>query len=162
MSRKDIQAYIKKLNPQNKSGTIKEALNMLQELKKVTGMSNPLMTQAVGAASLAAAMKQVSQDFAAPVDPVNQDALTLEKILRKLGPRYGLLVDDVIKLGKELLGYLQYELVLQCPKDTLDKLSADIRALTEIEPIVFNFKVILDNSLIYIHQIRDLQENHGA
>ena len=118
---------------------------------------NPKMPDAVGASNLAAAMQQVSQDFAAPDTTTEQDVLTLEKILRKLGPRYGLLVDDVIVFGKELLGYLTYDLVLRVPSDTLDRLKDDIRALTEIGTLIPTYQTIIDNTYSYVKQIRELR-----
>ena len=160
MSRKDATAYIKKLNPQNKSGAIKEALNLITNLKKVKGMMNPTVAGAVGAASLSSAISQVGQDFAAPVDPVDQNVLSLEKILRKLGPKYGLLIDDVIKFGKEIFGYLEYELTLSVPADTLDRLSQDIRALTEIGSLITSYQVILDNSVDSIKNIRKIMDEN--
>jgi hypothetical protein len=156
MSRKNATAYIKKLNPKNKSGAIKEALNLLENLKKVKGMMNPNVPSAVGASSLQSAISQVAKDFAAPVDPVDQDVLTLEKILRKLGPRYGLLVDDVIKFGKEIFGYLTFDLTLSVPDDTLDRLSQDIRALTELRSLITTYETILDNSVASIKDIRKI------
>lgn len=157
MSKRDATGTIKKLNPENKSGTIKEALNLIQNLKKVKGMMNPKMPDAVGASNLAAAMQQVSQDFAAPDTTTEQDVLTLEKILRKLGPRYGLLVDDVIVFGKELLGYLTFDLDFGVPSDTLDRLKDDIRALTEIGTLIPTYQTIIDNTYSYVKQIRELR-----
>jgi hypothetical protein len=156
MSRKNATAYIKKLNPKNKSGAIKEALNLLENLKKVKGMMNPNVPSAVGASNLQNAISQVAKDFAAPVDPIDQDVLTLEKILRKLGPRYGLLVDDVIKFGKEIFGYLTFDLTLSVPDDTLDRLSQDIKALTELRSLITTYETILDNSVAAIKDIRKI------
>lgn len=162
MSRRDPTAYIKKRNPNNKSGTIKKALDMIQQLDKIKGMMNPTMPESVGASNLASAMSQVASDFSAPVDPEDQKKTTLEAILRKLGPRYGLLVDDVIRFGLELFGYASFYLVLRVPDDTLDRLSQDIRALTEIETVVPSYQTILDNTIDYIKQIRNLFDYHGA
>lgn len=159
MSRKNATDFIKKRNPKNISGTVKKALDMIQELQKIKGMMNPTMPESVGASNLAEAMAQVAKDFSAPQEPTDAKMLTLEAILRRLGPRYGLLVDDVIEFGKEIFGYLDYNLVLSVPMDTLDRLSNDIRGLTEIETIITGYQIILDNTVDYIKQIRDIQEN---
>lgn len=61
MSRKSVVDTVKKLNPKNVSGKIPEALNIMQNLKKVTG--NPRMVQAVGAKELMSTLKHIQNLF---------------------------------------------------------------------------------------------------
>jgi len=56
--------FIKKVNPQNVSGVVKSALDLISNLKQSQG--NPTMVDAVGASPLASMMSQVAADFAQP------------------------------------------------------------------------------------------------
>jgi hypothetical protein len=55
------QKYIKQHNPQAKSAAIKEAVDMLQTLKRIEG--NPKAINAIGAQNLAAALRAFAQFF---------------------------------------------------------------------------------------------------
>lgn len=61
MSKKSVVDTIKKLSPKNVSGSIPQALDMLQNLKKVKG--NPLMIDSVGPQFLMGAMKHIQKLF---------------------------------------------------------------------------------------------------
>jgi len=60
--RKNVNSYIKEKTPKNVSGSIKKALDLIENLKKSQG--NPKMEDAVGAGALANMLAQVAQDFA--------------------------------------------------------------------------------------------------
>jgi hypothetical protein len=61
MSKKSSTDTIKSLSPKNVSGSLKDALDAIQNLKKSKG--NPKMVDAVGAGPLGGILQQVSQMF---------------------------------------------------------------------------------------------------
>lgn len=61
MSKKSAVDTIKKLNPKNVSGVIPQALDMMQNLKKIK--DNPFMIDAVGPQQLMGAMKHIQKLF---------------------------------------------------------------------------------------------------
>lgn len=63
MSKKDASKYIKKLSPKNVSGSIPQALDMVEQLKKVKKDMNPRMVQAVGGQNLMGMLKHIQGMF---------------------------------------------------------------------------------------------------
>ncbi len=63
MDLKNASKAIKSLNPKNISGTIPQAHDLVEALKKVTGKDNPKMPQAVNPQALQGMMKHVQSMF---------------------------------------------------------------------------------------------------
>lgn len=63
MSKKSATDTIKQLNPQNKSGAIPQALDLIKQLKTVGPNQNPKMPDAVGQQNLMGMLQFISQLF---------------------------------------------------------------------------------------------------
>lgn len=71
MSRKSATETIKKLNPQNISGTVPQALDLIKSLKEVKG--NPKMIEAVGIKNLQGMLKHLMELFKKPKNKQTDD-----------------------------------------------------------------------------------------
>lgn len=81
MSLKSATDRIKQLNPKNISGTIPQALDLIQNLQKSKG--NPAMIDAVGIGPLLSMLQFVSQKFS-NLNQIKDDLLELIKALVEL------------------------------------------------------------------------------
>lgn len=63
MSRKSATDTIKRLNPKNISGTIPQALDLIQNLEKIKFGQNPKIFNAVGASQLMGMLKFIQSVF---------------------------------------------------------------------------------------------------
>lgn len=81
MSMKSATDRIKQLNPKNISGTIPQALDLIQNLQKSKG--NPPMIQAVGVGPLMAMLQFVANKFS-NLKQIRDDLLELIKALVEL------------------------------------------------------------------------------
>jgi DNA repair exonuclease SbcCD ATPase subunit len=71
MSRKSATDFTKSKTPDNVSGSIKKALDLVKSLRESQG--NPTMEQAVGAGNLGSMMAEVAQAFSNPNNQKNED-----------------------------------------------------------------------------------------
>ena len=88
MTKKSATEYIKKVNPKNVSGTIPQALDLIENLKKVKKDMNPRMVSAVGGSQLMGMLKHINSLFKKKKKPVTviqealETALQLEEELK--------------------------------------------------------------------------------
>lgn len=66
MSKKSASEFVKKHFPNNASGSVPQALDMIKQLKSIDGMINPKMPSAVGAGNLVAMLKHIQKLFNPP------------------------------------------------------------------------------------------------
>lgn len=79
MSKKSATDFTKAKTPDNVSGSIKKALDLVKSLRESSG--NPTMEQAVGAGNLASMMSEVAQAFS---NPPNQNNTAKKKRIEEI------------------------------------------------------------------------------
>lgn len=134
MSRKSATDYIKKLSSNNVSGSIPQALDLIQQLKKAKG--NPRMQNAVGASNLAGMMQHVAQQFAPQPQTFEEDFVT--KVLKalnllKLSVDTRLSQEQVKNVVRELLGADPLAQTMKINDSQLTTISTAILALSIVD-----------------------------
>lgn len=127
----DIQSatkFIKALNPPNKSGSIPQSLDLLNNLKKIKATMNPKMPEAVGPKELVGALKHIFNLF------MNQKkkALEAKKLVKKiLTPEEQAELDRLLRMASELDLAIRG---LQASADT--SAQGDTTGTNAVEPVV--------------------------
>lgn len=149
MSKKSSTDRIKGLNPKNVSGTVPQGLDLIQQLQKVQG--NPNMIQAVGLQNLMGMLQFVAQKFSQ-----NQvkDVLTLDKILNAMDIQsLGIERNEFVRLAKELLGVLNFDLVLKSPLAKLESINTLLVNNPDIPQVMPNRLEVLNITMTQLRKI---------
>lgn len=135
--KKSATDTIKKLSPKNVSGTIPQALDLIQELKKVKG--NPKMVDAVGQQNLMKMLQFLSNIFNNnSSNNVNSKSILDLLDLNLLSQLTGLPVAQIETIVKEILGLIPGKLSFEITSSQINIIANAILSLPNIDQLLRN------------------------
>lgn len=156
MSKQVANETIKKLNPQNISGIIKEALDLQLTLKKSTG--NPTMVDSVGAANLMAAFQSLMKLFAPKDQMPELTVLDLIAILKSLPIVEGLDANLQLTILKELFGLIVVDRLLTISQEQADALIDLLQIHPELNNYSPYYQTIINNVGNYVTNMLTIRQ----